>query len=620
MAREQTMRSPRARSQGKIVRLSRSSTYILLALLISFLFISSLSVMALALTDSSHTSPLFEKSWSFESFDVDIVVNEDSSFTVTETQVVNFQGSFSFLNRDLSTEPASDYDGRTYGRVRIEDIEVYYLDGRPYNQGMWEVQDYSDGKRVRIGFEAVNERKGWIIRYTVKGAVIFAEDYDRLYWDAVPLDRNVPIRFSHINVFLPPDTDMSKVETASYVNPADPPSAYDHGLEGDVLWWSADHLPPYTTVTIDVSLPKGVVEKPWQYRTSTLLIVLAISLGLILIAMAVMLVLWWHKGRDRGKASSTQVRYEPPEGLTPALLSVLVHEKADTEDISATIVDLACKGKLSIFEADWPQALFDRKQFGFTREDPDTDGLLIYEKDILNFLFTSSESTFETRLRRTFPYHTEDLLWNIENTMIKRGYFIGNPHNIKRTFYIIALVIALLLPACVLIFNIWYDLAYLNILAPAFLLVGVVIALIGRFMPRRSRVGTTAYEEALGFKEYLKTAEGPELDSSSIDRFHRYLPYAMVLGVTKEWAGRFEGITAQPPAWFEGYHGQYNSVFLASTLDNMTHSLNTSLKKTPSEPSSGGGFTGSGFGGGFSGGFGGGFSGGGFGGGGSSAG
>jgi hypothetical protein len=139
-------------------------------------------------------------------------------------------------------------------------------------------------------------------------------------------------------------------------------------------------------------------------------------------------------------------------------------------------------------------------------------------------------------------------------------------------------------------------------------------------MPRRSRIGTRAYEEALAFKEYLETAEGPELDSSSLERFHRYLPYAMVLGVTKKWARNFQGVQAPLPVWFTGSPGSYDSAFLASTLDNMTHSLNTSLKSPPPEPSSGGGFTGSGFGGGFSGGFGGGFSGGGFGGGGSSAG
>ena len=614
------MRPDKGRVMGREARLFCAKACILPALFISILIICSLSLMAPILAGSSHASIFPEKSWDFERFDVDIFVNEDSSFTVTETQVMNFRGYFRFVNRDLSAQTASYDEGRTYGRVRIEDIQVYYLDGRPYNQGMWEVRDYEGGKRMRIGFEAEDEQMGWIIKYTMRGAVIFAEDYDRLYWNAVPVDRDVPIRFSHTNVFLPPDTNMSQVDTAYYVNPYNPPSAHDQGREGDVLWWSADNIPPYTTVTIDVALPKGVVNKPWQYRTSTLLIVLAISLGLILIALAVMLVVWWYKGRDRGKTSTTQVRYEPPEGLTPALMSVLVHEKADVGDISATIVDLACKGKLSIFEAEWPQALFGRKQFGFTREDPDTDGLLVYEKDILNFLFSSSDSTFETRLSRTFPYHTEDLLWNIKNTMIKRGYFIGDPHNVKRTFYIIAAVIALLLSACILTLNFRYDLAYLNILAPAFLLVGVVIAAIGRFMPRRSRIGTRAFEEALGFKEYLETAEAPEMDSSGIDRFHRYLPYAMVLGVTKKWARNFQGIHAPLPSWFIGSPGSYDSVFLASSLDNMADNLSVSLSEPPSQPSSGGGFTGSGFGSGLSGGFGGGFSGGGFGGGGVSAG
>jgi hypothetical protein len=53
------------------------------------------------------------KSWEFERFDSDIEVHEDGSFTVRETQVVNFTGSFSFLTRDIPTRMAGFEEGRT---------------------------------------------------------------------------------------------------------------------------------------------------------------------------------------------------------------------------------------------------------------------------------------------------------------------------------------------------------------------------------------------------------------------------------------------------------------------------------------------------------------------------
>ena len=44
------------------------------------------------------------------------------------------------------------------------------------------------------------------------------------------------------------------------------------------------------------------------------------------------------------------VRFRPPEGATPGLVGVVLDEKADTLDVSATLVDLAVRGYLRIEE------------------------------------------------------------------------------------------------------------------------------------------------------------------------------------------------------------------------------------------------------------------------------
>ncbi len=71
-----------------------------------------------------------EKSWDFERIDVAITVNPDSSFHVKESVVVNFHGSFHFLNHPISTRSGSFTGGRTYGGVRVKNIKVYDAQGR----------------------------------------------------------------------------------------------------------------------------------------------------------------------------------------------------------------------------------------------------------------------------------------------------------------------------------------------------------------------------------------------------------------------------------------------------------------------------------------------------------
>ena len=163
------------------------------------------------------------KSWEFERFDSDIEVHGDGSFTVRETQVVNFTGSFSFLTRDITTQTAVFKQGRTYGKVRVVDVEVFNLDGTPYDGSLWEADSYAGGMLIRINFQARDEQRGWIISYRVKGAIIYAEDYDRLYWNAIPLDREADIRSSRITVKPPEGTDINEVRYTDYYTTPFPP-------------------------------------------------------------------------------------------------------------------------------------------------------------------------------------------------------------------------------------------------------------------------------------------------------------------------------------------------------------------------------------------------------------
>lgn len=571
------------------------------------LFALSLCMMLLPPTSVARTRGQVtpEKTWDFERFDVDIKVNTDGSLTVRETEVANFEGSFHFLNRDLTSTRAGFTDGRTYGRVRFKDIEVYDLNGRPYES--WKVENISSGKRVRIEFNAFNEQKGWIIEYRMTGAVIYAQDYDRLYYNTVSYDRGVSVKASRTTVTLPRGTDMSKVQAKEYPNETNPPGELASGREGDTLWWESKSIAPYTTLTIDVAFPKGLVQVPLTFRTGFGILMIALAALMILGVTVGMILLWWKKGRDASAPELDVVQYEPPSGLRPAEVGVLINEAPLTGDITATIVDLAIRGKLVISEQEGGM-IIKHKKFGFQRLDPGVEGLADYEAEVMAGLFEKGDLVTEDDLENEFYTHVGAVNVSLKDRVMGKGFFSGDPARVKRKYYTIGTVLLLLL------IPFFYtrariDLGYLLAFAPALVVSGLVIFIVGRFMPARTAEGSRAYSYAMGFKEYMATAEQEEMKLMTPQNFQENLPYAMVLGVADAWAAKFKDIYTEPPDWYQGYYpGAFSTVYLAESLSNMQTSVGSTLTSSPSSSSGGGG------------GFGGGVSGGGFGGGGSSAG
>ena len=79
----------------------------------------------------------------------------------------------------------------------------------------------------------------------------------------------------------------------------------------------------------------------------------------------------------------------------------------------------------------------------------------------------------------------------------------------------------------------------------------------------RTAQGSAALEQARGFELYLRTAEKEQLRfEEGVDIFSRYLPYAMIFGVTHRWTKLFaqlgaEGRNLANTSWYQGadlYH------------------------------------------------------------------
>ncbi len=138
---------------------------------------------------------------------------------------------------------------------------------------------------------------------------------------------------------------------------------------------------------------------------------------------------------------------------------------------------------------------------------------------------------------------------------------------------------------------------------------GIPILGFAKFMPAKTKTGTAAYMDILGFEEFLNRAEKDQLLRMKDENlFSKFFPYALALNVADNWAKAFEGIYQQPPEWYVSPSG-----FRTFSPTGFNHSINSTMSSLSSAMFSAPRSSGTG-GGGFSGG--GGSSGGGFGGGG----
>ncbi len=396
---------------------------------------------------------------------------------------------------------------------------------------------------------------------------------------------------------------MERVEHAFYAVPGVVPGSIQSGKSGNSVWYTTGVIPADAPFTVDVQFPKGVVSIPPLYTGWFLTLMIVLGGALVAATLGVMLWKWWSKGRDIGRVDLDVVRYEPPPDLKPAMVSVLLRERATSSDISATIVDLAIHGKLVIREYEKDGIFKDSVEFGFDRAGADESDLTTFEAGIMDALFASGDSVHESDLVNKFYTHLSGITKDMKQAVLDMGMFDGDPAVVKRRYNLIALlaIAAGLLLAIYLVPR--FDLGYVNVLGYSLLACAVVLFLVGRYLPRRTAKGSEALSHVKGFKEYMSTAEKGELAWMTPENFQANLPYAMSLDVTSNWAEKFDDIYVTPPDWYRGTSaGRFSAIAFAGSLQNMQTRMNSTVASSPSRSGGSGGFGGGSAGGGFGGG------------------
>ena len=306
------------------------------------------------------------------------------------------------------------------------------------------------------------------------------------------------------------------------------------------------------------------------------------------------------------------VQFQPPKDMRPGQLGTLIDEHANVVDVTATIVDLAVRGFLRIEEVE-QKGLFRSGDWRLVMlPSAPTDELRDYELRLLQGIFDNRSEVMLSQLKQTFSTDLQKVQEMLYDDVTRNGWFRGNPSSVRTRWQLYGVLVALAGAGLTWLLA---TRTTFGLLGLAIVVAGLVLLFVAPRMPARTRRGTAALAQAKGFREYLVTAEANQIRfEEGEDIFSRYLPFAIVFGVTERWAKVFSdlaasGVDVGVPAWYVGAYygaGLFNYTAFGSAMN--TFSTETSGSIAAATPSSSGssGFGGGGFSGGGGGGGGGG--------------
>ena len=571
---------------------------------------------ALLLFFAASSSSLSTRQLRIEKFDAQINVSQNGSIDVTENIQVHFIG------------------GPWHGLYRTIPVEYVTPQGLNYSLFL-SIKSVTDADGNRLKYESSRERhyrklKIYVpnadnstqtisIDYTVSDALRFFEDHDELYWNVTGDAWDVPIESASAHIVLPQGATGIRVNplTGAYRSTAHDADVQTTGDGVEVR--TRDPLRYHEGLTIAVAFDKGFVHEPTAADKASLFLRSNWPFFFPIIAFAIMFYLWWNYGRDP-RLRPIAAKYEPPDQLTPGEVGTLIDDSADMRDITASIVDLAVRDYFVIEEHEQNRmlGLLHSKDYNFIlqKDRGEWTKLKPHEQVLLNGIFsagTVGETVSMSSLQNQFYTSLPGIKNGIFDALVEHGYYRRRPDSV-RSFYLGAGVVTGIL----LVWGGLYVASSLGMAPPAFVIAGILSGLIicafGWFMPAHTQQGARAMEGVLGFEDFLAHVESDRFNKTikTPQMFEKFLPFAMALGVEKNWSKAFQGIMTEPPQWYRGGYGpNFYPIYFTNDLHTMTARASDVLASAP-RSSGGSGFGGGGGGGGFSGGGFGGGGGGGF--------
>ncbi|MGD9892871.1 MAG: DUF2207 domain-containing protein [Dehalococcoidia bacterium] len=565
--------------------------------------------------------------WTIDRFHADIAIQPDAAMLVTEAIDVDF-GSLDQhgIFREIPIRFSYDRDHeRVYG---FEVLSVTNADGQPWP---YEVSRNGANVRIKIGDpdRTVSGRQTYRITYRVEDALNAFETHDELFWNVTGAGWQVPMVQTSATVTLADGLEQAACFQGARGS-TDPCQIAQSA--GQIDYAATEPLQPGEQLTIVAGIRKGAIAEPTvrleekprdlsRFFETVNPVTIGGTVLVLLGGIGFLAVAWWKRGRDRRYTSiyyltenpeeetrplfkdhPVVVEFQPPENLKPAEMGLLLDESADTKDVTATIVDLAVRGYLTITEIP-KQGIFGSKDWQIDRKRTDTAVLALYERLVFDGLFHDGDEVKLSSLKNEFYKDLQAAQKALYDDATTKKWFSGNPQTIRNVWVGIGIGVIVLGVGATVALGYFFGAAMIGI---PLALIGVVLLISSGAMPRRTARGSELLRRVLGFRQYITTAETDrQRFNEKAGIFAEYLPYAIVFGAVDRWARAFRDIdtTATTASWYAGA-AAFNATAFSSNLESFSSSVSSTISSTPGSSGSSG-FSGGSAGGGGGGGGGG---------------
>lgn len=585
------------------------------------------------------------------SYDINIVVNENNTLNITENIGAYFNIAKHGIFRKIPLKnEIKRLDGTTSkNRVQISNIQVsdnYSL----YNENGYKVIKIGDASHTLTG------QKNYSISYLYNLGKDPAKEYDELYFNLIGNEWDTSINNITFTITMPKEFDSSKLGFSSGNVGSTDSSKITYEVDGNIIKGRYNGiLNSGEALTVRLELPEG-------YFVGAGFDVNIMNYMVIIIPIAflgISIFIWYKFGRDDQVIET--VEFYPPQGFNSLEVGFLYKGKANNNDVVSLLIYLANKGYIKITETE-EKFLFS-KSYGFKiTKLKEYDGNNINEQLFLKGLFTKKQSLWsllgdsnDDSNNNINEVTSNDLYDNFYKTMSRILLNINTKENKNRIFEKTAsskskliilmmiiifcvitippalaygdvglLIVALIFPGIgfsvlfaflfgnthivLKIFGLTWGLGFglgpwifvvlpLLIIEPIYL-VGYIIGLlcvIGmflclRYLPKRTKYGNEILGKLRGFKNFLETAEKEKLETMVMEDptyFYDILPYTYVLGVSDKWIKKFESISLQAATWYDSPNAFDIGSFGTFVRTTMS-SAQSAMSSSPSSSSSGG--------------------------------
>lgn len=504
-----------------------------------------------------------------------ITLQNDRSIVIQEQ--VTFVVEHQRIKRGITrTFPTVYSDGFVLRRIADVDIIAVTRNGNPEP---YHVETGSQGKRILVGTDRYIEQgeQTYCLTYRVQHQVHpFMHDdkkvREEFAYTLPGTDNPFPIKNLTIKVVLPEDYPLDALKTVAWRGNYGSlqTSGIRQSYRNATLTFGADNIGAQQSVTIALAMPTGKFAPITSCQAWLKVIHDNLDMVLALLCFIISLTLIGYQIYQAYQQRNSTViipRFELPEDINAGQARALYRLSYDNNSLAAYLVQLAVQGIIKIEQVtnkNWFSASDYKITDLRTIATQETQKINKTSDDkLLDTLFKGEQSIVLSSLRKNNTSQGSKVISKFESLFITP--FLRRIYDSKQKSFLAVFIPSIILYLTAEGFIAVYS-PYTSLM-PALILGGITFLLLVRAemancFTRFKPTGIKAYAHILGLRMFLKVAEEERLKrlidtSSAAHVYEQYLPYAIALGVERQWTTQLQPYlqaTASNyhPNWYHG--------------------------------------------------------------------